>query len=51
MWEVRLFSEGVTDCCNLEGSLEEVETFRIGMTGLGTFQHRNPMGEGKRELM
>ena len=25
------------DWCNLEGFLEEVETFRIGGTGLGTF--------------
>lgn len=31
--------------------LEEMETFRIGMTGLGTLRHRKPLGKGKSEFM
>lgn len=41
----------MTDCCNLEGFLEEVETCRIGVTGLGTSQCRNPVSQGKSEFM
>lgn len=33
------------DGCNWEGFLEEAETFRIGVTGLETFLHRNPSHE------
>lgn len=39
------------DWCNMEGFLEEVETFRVGVAGVGTFCHRNPMSKGKSEFM
>lgn len=48
---MRLFKGGVMldlDWCNMEGFLEEVETFRVGV---GTFCHRNPMSKGKSEFM
>lgn len=39
------------DWCNMEGFLEEVETFSIGVRGTGTIRHRNPMSKGKSEFM
>lgn len=51
---MRLFKErGMLDLdwCNMEGFLEEVETFRVGVAGVGTFCHRNPMSKGKSEFM
>lgn len=37
------------DWCNMEGFLEEGETFRIGVTGVGTFCRRNAMSkEGQK---
>lgn len=39
------------DWRNWEVFLEEAETFRIGLTGLETFLHRNPMSKGKSEFL
>lgn len=39
------------DWRNREVFLEAAETFRMGLTGLETFLHRNSMSKGKSEFV